>query len=137
MLNPTYVQGLSEPDEQRRRKWVDNELARAVLFGDCEEATARAAIEHLRPQALYPYSQPFTLKVFPPVPSTYVVCAQDQLVNPEWSRRTARDRLDADIIELPGSHSPFLSRPGALADVLLSVSRAHRHRNGEGGRRGW
>ena len=52
MLNPTYVQGLSEPDEQRRRKWVDNELARAVLFGDCEEATARAAIEHLRPHCI-------------------------------------------------------------------------------------
>ena len=121
MLNPLYTQGLSEPDEQRRREWVDDDLARAVLFGDCDEATARAAIERLRPQALYPYGQTFPLGAFPPVPSTYLVCAQDQLVNPEWSRRTARARLGAEIIELPGSHSPFLSRPGALADVLLSL----------------
>jgi pimeloyl-ACP methyl ester carboxylesterase len=121
MLNPLYVQGLSEPDGQRRRQWVDEDLARAVLFDDCGDAIARAAVQHLRPQALHPYGQPFTLEQFPPVPCTYVVCAQDQLVNPEWSRRTAGARLGAEIIELPGGHSPFLSRPVALAEVLLSV----------------
>ena len=120
MLNPLYAHGLSEPDEQRRREWVDDELARAVLFGDCEDATARAAIEHLRPQALHPYGQTFPLEAFPFAPATYVLCAQDQLVNPEWSRRTARARLGAKVIELPGGHSPFLSRPRALAEVLLS-----------------
>jgi pimeloyl-ACP methyl ester carboxylesterase len=123
MLNPRYARGLSEPDEQRRRRWIDEDLARSVLYGDCDEATARLAIEHLRPQALHPYGQPFGLDEFPSVPSTYVVCTDDQLVNPEWSRRVARDRLGADVLELPGSHSPFLSRPGPLADVLLASVR--------------
>ncbi len=33
-------------------------------------------------------------------------------------RRTARRRLNADVIELPGGHSPFLSRPDDLATLL-------------------
>jgi hypothetical protein len=44
------------------------------------------------------------------------------MVNPEWSRRIAHERLDAELVELPGGHSPFLSRPAALAEVLHRVS---------------
>jgi hypothetical protein len=51
-----------------------------------------------------------------------VVCSDDRLLNIEWSRRIARDRLGADLLELPGSHSPFLSGPSALADVLLHLA---------------
>jgi hypothetical protein len=40
----------------------------------------------------------------------------------EWGKRVARDRFGADLIELPGSHSPFQSRPQALADVLLRIA---------------
>jgi hypothetical protein len=62
------------------------------------------------------------LPEFPSVSCTYVVRSDDQLVGPEWSKRIARDRLGADLIELPGSHSPLLSRPSALADVLLRTA---------------
>jgi hypothetical protein len=47
-----------------------------------------------------------------------VVCDEDRLVNPAWSRRIATGRLAAELVELPGSHSPFLSRPGELAELL-------------------
>jgi hypothetical protein len=40
------------------------------------------------------------------------------MVSPDWSRRIARDWLGADLIELPGSHSPFYSRPKVLAALL-------------------
>jgi pimeloyl-ACP methyl ester carboxylesterase len=122
VLNPTYVKGLSEPDTQNRTTWVDLELARELLFADCDESTSEAAVNRLGPQARYPYSAPFSLAEFPSVSCTYVVCNDHQLVGPEWSKRIARDRLGADLIELPGSHSPFLSRPSALADVLLRLA---------------
>jgi hypothetical protein len=48
----------------------------------------------------------------------HTVCIDDRIVRPEWSRRIARDWLTADLIELPGSDAPFLSRPAALAEVL-------------------
>jgi hypothetical protein len=43
------------------------------------------------------------------------------MINPERSRRIAY-RIGADIVELPGSHSPLLSRPSAVAEVLLRVA---------------
>jgi pimeloyl-ACP methyl ester carboxylesterase len=122
MLNPVYVKGLSEPDAQNRTTWVDLELARELLFADCDEPTAQAALNRLRPQARYPSTVPFPLSEFPTVSCTSVVCTGDQFIGPGWSRRVASDRLGAEIIELPGSHSPFLSRPSALADVLLRIA---------------
>jgi pimeloyl-ACP methyl ester carboxylesterase len=122
VLNPAYVKGLSEPDSQNRTRWVDLKLAREVLFADCDETLSETATNRLGLQARYPYSLRFPLAEFPSVPCTYIVCSDDQLVSPDWSKQVARDRLGADITELPGSHSPFLSRPSALADVLLDIA---------------
>jgi pimeloyl-ACP methyl ester carboxylesterase len=72
----------------------------------------------MRPQARSPYGVPCSLASFPPTPVTYIVCREDRLVNPGWSRRLARERLDAELVELPGSHSPFWSRPRELAGAL-------------------
>lgn len=60
------------------------------------------------------------LDSWPDVPSVYIVMAEDRAVNPEWSRRAAR-RIGAELIELPGSHSPFYSRPAELAGVLSRI----------------
>jgi len=39
-------------------------------------------------------------------------------------RSAARDRLGTTAIELPGGHSPFLTRPRDLATVLDGIARA-------------
>jgi hypothetical protein len=122
MLNPVYVQGLSMPDEQLRQAWTDLDAARAVFYGDCNEQIAQAAINRLRPQSVYPAILPCSLAEFPAVKTTYIVCSEDQMLRPEWSRRTARDRISAELIELPGQHSPFYSQPSVLADVLLRLA---------------
>jgi pimeloyl-ACP methyl ester carboxylesterase len=122
MLNPVaYEQGLSVPDEQLRQVWTDLDIACAMFYGDCDEATTRAAIERLRPQSAYPAILPSSLAEFPAVKTTYIVCSEDQILRPDWSRQTARERLGAELIELPGDHSPFYSWPSALADVLLGL----------------
>jgi len=117
-LLPGYEAGLSEPDEQGRTRWLDEGVARSLLYADCDEGDARAAYERLRPQARTPYIHPCPIAAFPSTPRTYVVCSDDRPVNPDRARRAARERLDAELVELPGSHSPFLSRPGELAEVL-------------------
>jgi pimeloyl-ACP methyl ester carboxylesterase len=114
-----FEAGLSPADDQGRRRWVDEAVARRVLYPDCEARDAAAAFERLRPQARAPYDEPCPLEAFPAVPSTYVVCAEDRVANPEWGCRVARGRLGAELVELPGGHSPFLSRPSELAAVLL------------------
>ena len=47
-LRPGYEAGLSEPDAQSRTRWVDEGLARDVVYADCDEGEARAASSRAR-----------------------------------------------------------------------------------------
>jgi pimeloyl-ACP methyl ester carboxylesterase len=118
MLLPGYQAGLEVVDEQGTTRWRDAALARETFFGDCPVDAAEQAFAALRPQAITPYAEPCRLTARPRVPTTYVLCADDRIVNPAWSRRAAPAVADV-VIELPGGHSPFLSRPQALADILV------------------
>jgi pimeloyl-ACP methyl ester carboxylesterase len=119
VVDPRCYAGLTASDGQTT--WTNREIARAVLYADCDADTADAALRRLRPQARYPSNRPFSLVQLPSVRSTYVVCSDDKIIRPEWSRRVARERLGAAVVELPGSHSPLLSRPSAVAAVLISL----------------
>jgi len=112
-----YQAGI-EDDERGTGRWIDDDLAHRILYADCEDEVAQAAIRRLRPQARTPYGKPCVLERFPSSRSTYVVCSEDRLVNPAWSRGDAARRLGAELVELPGSHSPFLSRPREVAEII-------------------
>jgi pimeloyl-ACP methyl ester carboxylesterase len=49
-------------------------------------------------------------------PTTYIVTAQDRGVNPDDQRAMAA-KAD-DVVELDTSHSPFLSQPKKVADII-------------------
>ncbi|MET0699984.1 MAG: alpha/beta hydrolase, partial [Mycobacterium sp.] len=119
MLNPRHLDALSKPAGPAGcTRWVDGALAAELLYGDCPNDVADAAVGRLRPQSIHPMRQRSALTDLRVAPSTYVLCTGDQMVNPDWSRAVATERLGAPIVELPGGHSPFYSRPAALADVL-------------------
>lgn len=118
MVDLGYIAGLDELDSRGRRGWVDEQLARDFMYADCDPGTTKQAIARLRRQAQTPYLRPCSLTAFPETPATYVVCADDRLVKPAWAKGVARERVGANLVELPGSHSPFLSRPADLAQVL-------------------
>lgn len=114
--------GALESDKQSRMVWSDLEAARALMYADCDESSVEAAIKRLRPQSAYATTLPFSLPEFPTVSCTSIICSEDRLLGGEWAKLVARDRLGAKLVELPGSHSPFLSRPQALAEALLAIA---------------
>ena len=116
-LLPEYLSGVGF-DGEGRMVWVDEAVARSVFYADCEPEIATAAFERLRPQAPAAQTDPCPLEDYPPVATTYVVCADDRIANPVRSRAVATHRLRANLAELPGGHSPFLSRPRDLAELL-------------------
>jgi pimeloyl-ACP methyl ester carboxylesterase len=97
------------------------EAARHGFFHDLDEETARRAFERLRPTSMTVFTETCPIDRWPDVPSTYILMTEDHAVGQEWSRRVAKERINADLIELPGSHSPFYSRPAELADVLMKL----------------
>ncbi len=116
ILNPAYPAGLAKVDGGTR--WVDFDLAREIFYSDCDDDVVEAAIARLRVQAYEPMVQRCPFDRLPAVPATYILCADDRMIDPAWSRLAAAGRLGAELIELPGGHSPFYSRPSALAEVL-------------------
>jgi pimeloyl-ACP methyl ester carboxylesterase len=92
--------------------------AETFFYHDCSEAVANYAIGHLRMQWRSRNNAPQI--EWPKVPQSSIVCRDDRVVNPEWSRVVA-DKLGIEITELPGGHSPFLSRPRVLAETLVKL----------------
>jgi pimeloyl-ACP methyl ester carboxylesterase len=55
-------------------------------------------------------------------PAAYVVCARDTAITPDWQRRVARDVLGVEAMEIDAGHSPMLSHPRELADILAALA---------------
>jgi pimeloyl-ACP methyl ester carboxylesterase len=94
-----------------------------LFFHDCPPALAIEAAAHLRRQHWRLSQEVTPLAKWPGVPVDYVLCRADRVINPEWSRRMARERLGVEPLELDGGHSPFLTRPAELAALLDGLQR--------------
>lgn len=105
----------------------DEDGARTAFLHACPELLADWAVRLLRPQAGTPTAQPVPLDQLPGCRYRYVVCADDRMISPDWSRRRARAALGVDPVELTGGHDPMLSSPVALAEVLLEAARTVPH----------
>jgi pimeloyl-ACP methyl ester carboxylesterase len=100
------------------------ETARQTLYGDCDEATVGWATVRLEPQGLAVMTEPFPADGWPlGTPAAYVCCSDDRWMPPERARQMAGALLGATPVELPGGHSPFLSCPAQLAEVLHRLGR--------------
>jgi pimeloyl-ACP methyl ester carboxylesterase len=99
--------------------WWDPEVAVQAFYRTCDPDTARWAATRLRPQVWTTSREPCPLDRWPDCELVSIVCAADEVVSPEWSRRIAREVLGVEPVELPGGHSPMLSHPVELADALL------------------
>jgi pimeloyl-ACP methyl ester carboxylesterase len=97
--------------------------ATELFFHDAPAAVARWATQRMRPQAYRVMRETTPLTDWPDVKSQVIVCRDDRALNPAWVRTAARDRLGVDAIELPGGHSPFLTRASELARLLDSMAR--------------
>lgn len=111
-----------ERDAADNSFWPDDEAAIATFYPDCPRPRAEAAVARLRHQARRPSAEPSPLVAWPDVTSISVLCREDAAIDPAWSRRAAHDRLGVEALELGGGHSPFLSRPAELADLLVVVT---------------
>lgn len=98
---------------------VDDEGARILFYNDCSTEVADWALSRLGPHPIETLSQAPAAVAWRHQPSTYAICAKDNIVHPDLQRMLARRATTS--VEWPTGHSPFLSRPDLVADLLLSV----------------
>lgn len=93
---------------------------REVFYADVEDQLARASEDRLGLQSIPSFADPLTAAAWGGIPSTYVVCEQDQAIPlPAQEAMSARA---GTVHRMPTSHSPFLSRPDDLAAILIDLA---------------
>ncbi len=100
------------------------EAACELVFHNSERELALEAASRLRRQAALPFTEPCPFEAFPDVPRVGIVSGEDRLLRPEWLDRAVRERLGVMPHDLGGDHTPMLSQPARLAEVLLAETSA-------------
>ncbi len=111
-------------DDDGAMWFADFDGARKYFYHDCDEATARWAFDRLGPErfgdtTVTPVSVPRFWEA--DLPRSFIVCEQDRSM-PRWLADTVARRLGVEQLSIDASHSPFLSRPRELAELLVHAT---------------
>jgi pimeloyl-ACP methyl ester carboxylesterase len=111
-------------DDDGAMWFADFDGAWKYFYHDCDEATARWAFDRLGPErfgdtTVTPVSVPRFWEA--DLPRSFIVCEQDRSM-PRWLADTVARRLGVEQLTIDASHSPFLSRPRELAELLLHAT---------------
>jgi pimeloyl-ACP methyl ester carboxylesterase len=109
-------------DAHGRSVWLDREGPRRQFYHDCDEVTVDWAFERLTPGVdLFPDEVLGTPRFWAAaIPRSYILCTDDRAISPVRGRLAAQ-RLGVAPIEMAASHSPFLSRPAELAELMIGA----------------
>ena len=103
---------------------VDKNKAGAIFAQLCSGETVAAAMARVVAEPHGPRSTPLTLSVerFGSLPRTYIECTEDRTIHLSSQRRMQQLVPGAHIVTLWADHSPYLSRPQALAAALIAAA---------------
>ncbi|QNG38767.1 alpha/beta fold hydrolase [Geodermatophilaceae bacterium NBWT11] len=101
---------------------LDADLGVQLLYGDALPEVAASCAARLRPAGRLVFRGAPEQVAWRTVPSTYVVCAGDQVVHPD--RQRAMARRATRTLEWSCGHSPAATRPAAVAQLIADRVRA-------------
>lgn len=103
-------------DQERINMGLQDAVQR--FYHDCTSDQQLWAWGHLRPQWFGAFRDFVAIERYPDVPTHAILTTEDAMLNPHRYTDLFQRRLGITPVLLPGSHSPFLSRPAELARVL-------------------
>jgi pimeloyl-ACP methyl ester carboxylesterase len=90
----------------------------AVFYHDVDPDLAAEAMSKARRDA--GADEPWPLPAWPDVPTHFIVCRNDRFFSAEWLRGVVCDRLGIEPDELDSGHTPALSHPIELVELMES-----------------
>jgi pimeloyl-ACP methyl ester carboxylesterase len=121
ILEHEYQAGV-ESDGNGNRRWFDVDLCGRTMYSGCSPEDVAWAFGRLRAQSSTMYTEASPLEEWPDVPITDIRGDDDRLVSPGWAAKAVPERLGVGSAVIQGAgHSPMLSHPGALAELLLAA----------------
>jgi pimeloyl-ACP methyl ester carboxylesterase len=99
---------------------VKLDRARELFYADCDDADVDWAIGKLVPHTMDGAPAVIDRPAWREVPTTYVCCDDDATLTQAYMS-AAIDRV-GDGMHFPTSHSPMISRPELVVDLLTSIA---------------
>jgi len=99
------------------------EVLREAFYGECSDQDFEFARARLVPEPIRVLAAPVrvTQQNFGRVPRAYIETLRDRAVTLAAQRRMQSVLPCAPVFTLDTDHSPFLSQPGALGRILISI----------------
>ena len=96
---------------------TEAEPAAGLFFGDVDDAVAATAVGQLKAQSSAAFSDEVTAVAWRDKDTTYVITEQD-VIFPLPAQEALAARSGSTAVRMDTSHSPFLSKPSELADII-------------------
>ena len=103
--------------------FLDREKFHASFAGDLPTEDARFMADSQVPWGVDALAGVVSEPGWRVKPSWYLVATEDHM-SPPPAQRAMSERAGATVVESPGSHSIYLSRPDAVADLIKQACRA-------------
>jgi pimeloyl-ACP methyl ester carboxylesterase len=120
------LRSLLELNEAEGWGFVQRDALPDRYYHDCQPEDVTAALDRLRKEPLSPFFQPaqVTPERFGRLPRYYVSCLEDRAVPLTLQQQVCVRTPMAQVFPMNTGHTPFLSAPAALAEILHSVGPA-------------
>jgi pimeloyl-ACP methyl ester carboxylesterase len=89
-----------------------------TFYQDVPSDLAAEAMRRGRPETSRVMGERWPLAAWPDVRTRFILCREDRAFPAEFMRRVVKERLGIVPDEIDGGHTPALSRPKELADLL-------------------
>jgi pimeloyl-ACP methyl ester carboxylesterase len=120
-MTPELAQGLRFLDDGRVA--MDAEIGAACAFGQATDEDRDVWRRSGRPMSLGRDPSVHLDRVgWAEIPSTYIVCSEDRAIRPSAQRDWARQATQ--VVERPWDHSPGVSHPVEVAELLAAIAGA-------------
>ena len=96
--------------------------AREAFYADCSDEVSAAAIEALDPQPILAFVAPVSIQDDRDIDRRYILTTQDKAIPPALQRKMSQDTAFREVVEIDSSHSPFLSQPATVSELLVRFS---------------
>jgi pimeloyl-ACP methyl ester carboxylesterase len=119
MISPALAAAM-RPTRDDGPLYVNNEAAKDVFYNHCTAPAAAAAASQLRPIMPACMGEAIGAAAWRSRPSSYIFTQDDNALS-QAAQEVFAAKLDCPTQAIWSDHSPFLSHPQELADLLLPL----------------
>ncbi len=103
--------------------WINREKFHSAFAADAtnDEAYVMASVQ--KPLHVAAFTGVEAAPAWKSIPSWYLVCTNDNMIPPPAQEFMAK-RMSATVKSVPSSHSPFISHPKAVADIIALAAQS-------------